>query len=133
LFVDAIIGLLHRFDHRVMMVIEIHKGGIDLFRPKIGVLPEDLFGGPPVVVMFARQVSDLIASPLKTRDAMRVNGDVRISNYGAHNPFLIRAGSRILAPGASVLHEISTDVSGTGPTVAGGVGIAFIIVNGIWF
>src|SRR5262245_35310146 len=76
------------------MVIEIGERRIDLLGPQVGMLPEDLLGGPAVVVMFAREVDHLVSRLSHPRGAVRVEAEMRIMDDRAHGkgPPIPRAG-----------------------------------------
>ena len=75
---------MHFLDQAVAVVIKVCQRGIDLLGPQVGVLAEDLLGGPSVVVMLSCEMDDLVTRPVDPGGATRVEAQVGVLDERAH-------------------------------------------------
>jgi hypothetical protein len=88
----------HRFDKPIVVVVEVCQGRVDVFRPEIWMLAQDLFGRPAVVIVLAREMDDLVPRVFDTYCAVLVERQVWILGRRAHGvEFQCGAGRRTVA------------------------------------
>jgi hypothetical protein len=76
---------VHHRDEFVEVVLEVREGCVDLLRPEIRMLAEDLFGSPPIVIVLSRQVQHFVPAPFDTGRAVGVESEVGILSCRVHD------------------------------------------------
>jgi hypothetical protein len=78
-------GDVHHREEFVVVVVEVGKGRVDLLRPEIRMLAEDLFGSPPIVIVLSRQVQHFVPAPFDTGRAVGVESEAGILRCRVHD------------------------------------------------
>lgn len=82
---------LNRRDDLIMVIAKINERRINLFGTQIGMLPQQFFRRPPVVIMFGGEELNFMASLAGPRNSVAGNIDVRVNRGWTHLSTLQRA------------------------------------------